>query len=184
MRKIIFILLTFLVIGGTVKMKADEIKKNIAIELETLAYINNGYYISGIFGYDPFRVRILTLNFDAPNAIFPKEFKSLNTTVYGVIFDYYFFDNLEGLWTDLGFEYGINKITEKNSGITKTYSGLQIGTGLGYLYDIYNGFFINPWVGVNMNVIYDKEIKVGNSILKQDLFIPLAGIKLGWRYTF
>lgn len=157
---------------------------NLAAEFESLAFINAGYAVSGVFGYDHYRARLLTLNFDSPDLLVPEGFSHQNTTVYGVIFDYYFSENLEGVWTDIGFEYGTAKLRESGTGIEGEYSSLQIGTGLGYLWEFWSGFYVNPWVGVNMNIIYDDEVVVGGTTLKQNLLVPLAGAKVGWRYAF
>ncbi len=159
-------------------------KINYGIELDALPYIYSGYYGSVWLKVDNFRIRPVITKLTQPEFVAKDGFKNLNTKAYALIIDYFFSDKeeLKGFWAGAGFEYWDNDVTEKISNNKQDYQNYYFTVGGGYVLNIWEGLYLNPWVAVHAKIGGKSELKFEEKNYGISSIVPEASVKLGWRF--
>ncbi len=161
---------------------AENANVSLGTEIDLLPFVSDGYYSSSVIGFDHYNVRLITAKTKIPGFATPdgyRDWKLKNVTA--VIIDYFPNENREGIWFAGGFEHWKSAIREKSSGATGTFSQNVLTLGSGYVYNLNEHWYINPWIALHYN-LSDKTVPVGSSALKLKDIMYETSIKLGYRF--
>lgn len=152
------------------------------VELDALPWLTGGYYLSGWYGKDHLRYRGVVANIKVPDSFIDEGFKDKDITAYAMIVDYFPRRNLTGIWYGAGLEYWQSKITNKTDNATAEYDNTVFTVGLGYVWQLTESIYLNPWAALHIVVAGDKDITVGSQTYQQETTTPSGSIKLGWQF--
>ncbi len=161
---------------------AENTKVRLGTELDLLPFVSDGYYSSSVVGFDHYNVRLITAKTKIPGFATPdgyRDWKLKNVTA--VIIDYFPDENREGVWFAGGFEHWKSAIRAKSSGATGTFSQNIFTLGSGYVYNLNEHWYINPWIALHYN-LSDHPVPVGSDVLQLKDIMYEASIKLGYRF--
>ena len=130
------------------------------------------------------RARFVLAKATYPDNFTPEGFTNLTSEFYEMEIDYFFGkqrNNFRGLWFALGPGYTIQSIESKTTKTTASIDLFDIHTGIGYAISIYKGFYINPWVGIDLH-LNAKDVNVGDETWKPNLIDPVLGAKIGYSF--
>jgi hypothetical protein len=157
-------------------------KQTLGTELDLLPYISGGYYLSAWYGIDQFRFRAILTKTTVPQFAVADGYTDNKLNVYAFITDYFFKKNFEGFWIGTGLEYWDSQITYEAENQTASYNNTVFTLGGGYVWKFYDNFYLNPWVAFHYIIAGYKEVQVGSSTFKPNVFTPEASIKIGWHF--
>lgn len=157
-------------------------EQTFGTELDLLPYISGGYYVSAWYGIDQFRFRAILTNTTVPEFVLADGYTNNKLKVYAFIMDYFFKKNFEGFWIGTGIEYWDSQIKFETENQTAEYNNTLFTFGGGYVWKFYDNFFLNPWAAFHYIIAGDKEVKVGSTTFKPNVFTPEASIKIGWYF--
>jgi hypothetical protein len=154
---------------------------SFGLEVDMLPYLSGGHYISGVVGFDHFNVRLITTKTTIPDFVTPDGFDDWKLDVTAIILDYFPDENRVGLWLGGGLEYWDGKIRAKDTGAAGTFSQRILTFGCGYVYNISEHWYLNPWAAIHYNLSDDK-VDIGSSKLNLPDIMYEASVKLGYRF--
>ena len=131
----------------------------VGTEFDLLPYIFDGYYFSGVVGYDNWRFRYVRTNITTPDFATESGFRDNEMDVNAYILDYYFRDGFEGWWVGPGYETWEGEVVEESSGIKKSYRTDILTLGGGYTFRVNDHFYVNPWFALHIPVGGVKEVQ-------------------------
>lgn len=179
---IIIVILTSNIWGQQINMDSLITKQTLGTELDLLPYVSGGYYLSEWYGIDQFRFRAILTKTTVPEFVLADGYTNNKLNVYAFITDYFFKKNFEGFWVGTGLEYWDSQITYEAENQTSSYNNTVFTLGGGYVWKFYDNFYLNPWVAFHYIIAGDKEVQVGSSTFKPNLFTPEVSIKVGWHF--
>jgi hypothetical protein len=153
----------------------------LGTEIDLLPYASGGYYLSSVFGFDHYNLRLITTQTTIPGFVTPKGFDDWDLKVTALIVDYFPGENREGFWFGGGLELWDSEIKNKDTGETGTFSQHILTVGCGYIYNFSEHWYINPWAALHYN-LSDQNVAVGSSNLKLPDLMYEASIKLGYKF--
>ncbi|HBE78948.1 MAG TPA: hypothetical protein DDW65_14395 [Firmicutes bacterium] len=154
---------------------------SFGMEVDALPYVSGGHYISGVIGFDHYNLRLISTKTTIPGFVTPDGFKDWDLDVTAVILDYFPGENREGLWLGGGMEFWDSKIRTKNTGDSGSFSQKIITLGAGYVYNLNEHWYINPWAAIHYN-LSDKNVAIGASNLDIPDIMYEASVKLGYKF--
>ncbi|KUO63567.1 hypothetical protein APF79_11650 [bacterium BRH_c32] len=175
-------LLTATLFGQQIKTDSLITKQTIGTELDLLPFVRGGYYASAWYGIDQFRFRAIITKTTVPQFAVADGYKDNKLNVYAFIADYFFKKNFEGFWIGTGLEYWDSQIKYKAENKTAFYNNTVFTFGGGYVWKFYDNFYLNPWIAIHYLIAGSKEVYVGTSTFKPNVFTPEASIKIGWHF--
>ncbi|MDP3443652.1 MAG: hypothetical protein Q8T08_12405 [Ignavibacteria bacterium] len=175
-------LLSSILLGQQIKTDTLITKQSIGTELDLLPYISGGYYVSAWYGVDQFRFRAILTKTKVPQFAVANGYTDNKLNVYAFITDYFFMKNFEGFWIGTGLEYWDSQIKFEAENKTTSYNNSVFTLGGGYVWKLYKNFYLNPWVAFHYIIAGDKEVRVGSSTFKPNVFTPEASIKIGLHF--
>lgn len=182
MKKSILIIVVVLssTLWGQINTDSLITKQTLGTELDLLPYISGGYYVSAWYGIDQFRFRAILTKTTVPQFAVADGYTDNKLNVYAFITDYFFKKNFDGFWIGTGLEYWDSQITYEAENQTASYNNTVFTLGGGYVWKFFDNFYLNPWVAIHYIIGGDKEVPVGSSTFKPNVFTPEASIKIGW----
>lgn len=154
----------------------------LTVELDLLPYIEGGHYIGLAVGNSGFNYRIVKTKTSIPEFVLQSNIDNIDLDVYALIVDYYFRDDYSGLWIGFGLENWKSNIREKNSLIEEELKQNIATIGAGYVFNIFNNFYLNPWVAVHYDLGNKTSLKVGTTDYKISKITPEASLKIGYNF--
>jgi hypothetical protein len=179
---IVLVLLSSTLWGQQIDIDSLISRQTLGTELDMLPYISSGYYLSAWYGTDQFRFRAILTKTTVPKFVLADGYTDNKLNVYAFIADYFFKKNFEGFWIGTGLEYWDSQITYEAENKTASYNNTVFTLGGGYVWKFYDNFYLNPWVAFHYIFAGDKEVEVGSSTYKPNVFTPEASIKIGWHF--
>lgn len=176
MKKIILILLVIL----NLQVFSEEC--NLGFELDVLPFATGGYYGSVWKGLGNFRIRYINTEVNIPDFMLKDGFKDSKSNANAFILDYFFNENYEGLWFGIGYEYWENSIKNEDNSIKKDYNQNIFTFGTGYVFNLSNNFYLNPWIAGHYNSKGEDSIDVGGKEFKIDEILYSASLKIGFKF--
>ncbi|HVU53818.1 MAG TPA: hypothetical protein VHD83_02130 [Puia sp.] len=152
------------------------------VEADILPFITGGYYMSVWGGYKHVRYRIVLTNANTPQFLLPKEFSNNELEVYALITDYFFRRDFRGCWVGTGLEWWKGQIDAWNVRTTGRYTVYLYTAGGGYVWNVYRGFYINPWAGIHLKMGGDHTVHIGELDYTPPLLTPEISLKIGWHF--
>lgn len=152
------------------------------IEADALPFITGGYYMSVWGGYKHVRYRIVLTQVNTPQFLLPGKFRNNEIEAYAFIADYFFRRGFTGCWLGTGLEWWKGQIDASGTSATGRYTTYMYTIGSGYVWNIYRGFYINPWAGGHLKIGGDHAVHVGAESFTPPLLIPEVSLKIGWHF--
>jgi hypothetical protein len=175
-----------LVIGAVLAAASPAQASNWGFESDAIGWATGGYHGSAWFGTEQVRVRIVKALFYAPQFTVPDGFERLRNDVWEFFVDVAWRPRparFGGLWSGVGLELYDREIRDESSGTDATYDALELAFRTGYIWRPFNaGFYVNPWVGVNVRLDGEASVLVGERTYSAPRVSPLASLKLGWQF--
>lgn len=157
---------------------APEQRWTFGTELDLFPYLSGGYYFSAVAGRGKWRARYVRVNATTPDFATQSGFDNNEMYVDAYIVDYYFKEGFTGWWVAPGLEKWKGHVTEKISGLRKSYDTDILTLGGGYTFRLSENIYINPWAALHIPIGGDRDIA-----FTRDSFrlrpIPEASVKLG-----
>lgn len=155
-------------------------------ESDGIGWATGGYHASAWGGDEQVRVRIVKALFYAPDFIVPDGFERLRNDVWEFFVDVAWRPRparFEGVWSGVGLELYDREIRDQTSGTDSRFQALELALRTGYIWRPFNaGFYVNPWVGLNVRIDGDARVLVGERTYSAPRASPLASLKLGWQF--
>jgi len=124
--------------------------------------------------------------FFSPGFTLPDGFEKLRNDAVEVFVDYAWKPTtlFEGFWTGLGVEVHQRKIRNEASGAEGRFRAVEPALRAGYIWRPFEtqGFYLNPWAGVNIRAAGNSSVDVGGSTFSPPVLTPLLSLKLGWQF--
>ncbi|MFA8342196.1 MAG: hypothetical protein ACEPO8_04410 [Rhodothermaceae bacterium] len=158
-----------------------EKKFNFGSETDFVPFLTGGYYSSMWISYDNFRLRSVLADVNMPKFMTPDKFKDYEVKINAFIVDYFFDKNLQGFWLALGIEFWKSRASEKETSITGKFNSTVFTLGGGYVIDIWNNIYINPWAAVHYGS-QENNLLIGSNNFKEKRLVPEFSVKLGYRF--
>lgn len=108
-------------------------------------------------------------------------FDRVTSTGGGVIVDYFFREDLRGLWIGAGLEVASAAARHRATQDTQRFVVVAPTASVGWQFRIGRGFFIGPHAGF-LYALNPAKATVGSDTLEQAAITPEVSIKLGWRF--
>lgn len=195
-----FFIVCLLIISGSVFAQSDSINLEtkpepipesgsysnltVGFELDVLPYISGGYYFSAWLGIKNIRQRIRPVyaKVNMPDFTFDKEAFDRNTIVsYAIFTDYFFKPDFKSIWISTGIEYWDGEIEDKFSETSKYYIWI-FTLGVGYTWNFYDNFYLNPWIAGRIRIAGNEEVNVGGYIYETPFISPGVSLTIGWNF--
>jgi len=155
-------------------------------ESDLFAWASGGYHASAWFGTEQLRVRAINAVFYSPGFMVPDGFEHLRNQAWEFFVDVAWrahANRFEGVWTGVGVELYYRRVRNSDTGAEERFEALEPAIRTGYIWRPFHaGFYINPWIGVNVRVDGDAAVDVGGRTYSAPRVIPLASVKLGWQF--
>lgn len=154
----------------------------IGIESDTVAFLNKGYHGSVWYGSGGKRVRLVYAKATFPDSFNPAGFTNLTSTFKEIEFDFFIGekrDDFRGLWFAIGGGQTKMSIESKTTGAAAKITVNDLHSGIGYAVSIMDGFYINPWIGIDVHIDAPNKVQVGTETWNPRKVDPVGGVKLG-----
>ncbi|HVV07084.1 MAG TPA: hypothetical protein VHC96_22805 [Puia sp.] len=152
------------------------------VEADVLPFLTGGYYMSVWGGYKHVRYRIVLTEVNTPQFLLPEKFSNNEIEAYALIADYFFHRDFQGCWIGTGLEWWKGQIDTRDASATGRYTAYLYTIGTGYVWNIYRGFYLNPWAGAHLKVGGDHFAHVGLLEYTPPLLTPEVSFKIGWHF--
>lgn len=156
------------------------------LESDVIGWATGGYHGSVWFGTERVRLRMVKAVFYPPDFVLPDGFGRLRNDAWEFFVDVAWRPRpvrFEGLWSSAGLELYDRRIREDSSGAVARFDALELAFRAGYIWHPFGaGFYVNPWVGMNVRLTGDESVPVGDRVYSQPRVTPLASLKLGWQF--
>jgi hypothetical protein len=70
-------------------------------------------------------------------------------------------------------------IESKTTGAGAQITVNDLHSGIGYAVSITDGFYINPWIGIDVHLNVPNKVQVGTETWNPRKVDPVGGVKLG-----
>lgn len=178
-----FSVAVFIIVVGIATGVLAETKPPLQLgsEIDVLPYLTGGYYGSVWVGREHLRVRPVLASVTVPSFATEDGFDQNKLKAYAFIADYFFQDDLSGLWTGAGMEYWDASIRDKETKFTSDYHQTVATWGGGYVVRLGSRVDLNPWVAFHFAFGGEKEVVVGSKIFKPKRVQFEGSVKIGIR---
>lgn len=157
---------------------------NGGFESDFVGWATGGYHASAWFGTERVRVRAVKALFFAPEFTVPDGFSRLRNDVWEFFVDFTVRPparRFERLWYGVGLELYDRRIQDGSPKRAVEFQALELALRAGYIWHPFkSGFYVNPWVGLNLRIDGDASVRVGDSTYSAPRLTPLASLKVGW----
>lgn len=175
-----------LLILSTALASSSAEASRFGFESDLYAWVSGGYHASAWFGTERVRVRAIRAVFYSPELTVPDGFERLRNEAWEFFVDVAWRppgQRFEGFWSGVGLELYYRRVRSSSSGDEKDFEALEPALRAGYIWRPFNaGFYINPWVGVNIRVDGEGSVPFDDRTYSAPRVVPLASVKLGWQF--
>lgn len=117
-----------------------------------------------------------------PDFILKDGFKDSESIANAFVLDYFLNENYEGLWFGIGYEYWENSIKNEDNLVKKEYNQNIFTFGTGYVFNLSENFYLNPWIAGHSNLKNNEKIDVGGKEFEIENFMYSASLKIGFKF--
>lgn len=131
--------------------------------------ILNGYGIGGWLGKSKLRFVGEYFSFEIPDAFYGDGFgKGELESGYRIGSDYFFVQNLRGVYFSVGIENWNYSVGILNTPIRDNYNMVYLSIGIGYLYRLNDFLYFDSKFSLNASISNQEEVQIGNRTLVPD----------------
>lgn len=156
------------------------------IEQDVLPYILKGGILTVWVGKDNFRIRSSYAKAINPKFMLGDKIESDQVNAFGMSFEYFFKDNLEGLWLGPGIGIWNNTVEFEPSAGMPDYSLLResfiFSFGGGYNFRLTNWLYVSPWVALHSRVSKTESNEGDFYVYNPSTFTPEVSFKIGIKF--
>ena len=182
---LLFLLSLSLVFFGQDEEKIQEKQSKLVVgfEIDLIPYITGGYHASVWLGFreSKQRLRPVIAKVNIPEFLNDDGIEKNTIQVYAIMTDYFFKPGLEKFWIATGIEYWDGKMTNSLAQ-TSQYDEWIFTVGVGYVWNFWNNFYIDPWISGHIRIAGDENVQVGEDNFKIALITPDVSLKIGWHF--
>jgi len=137
------------------------------IEIDPIAYALSGYSVHGGLSWNHVRLDVGVFGLTMPESMHGVEGVEIKGGGYGAKLDYYPLRRAPGLFFGGQVSRFREQARDKMSGLETAASHTTFGARVGYRFNITRGFYVLPWIGVDVSVsdrtqtVAGKEYKPG-----------------------
>jgi len=157
---------------------ADDARWRFGTEIDLLPYLSDGYSVSAIVGKGRFRGRLVRSEVTTPDFVTDDDFRDNDLEVVALVVDVFRDESQTGWWLGAGLEMWDGRVTEKASGLSRTYETTVLTAGAGYVWRFRERFTVNPWIGVHTPLGGDWRVRFPSHEFSIDT-APEASLKVG-----
>lgn len=164
---------------------SNQAHAEIGIESDTVPFLNKGYHGSVWYGSAGKRIRLVYAKATFPDAFTPDGFSNLTSRFKEMEFDFFIGKRREeflGPWIAIGGGRTDMSIQSSTTGATATITSNDLHSGIGYAIPVTEGFYINPWIGVDIHLNALEKVQVGNETWNPRKADLVGGMKLGIKF--
>jgi len=141
-----------------------------------------GYSFQAWAGFDHIKMRIVAAHLYQPDRLIDDAFQNYEMNVTAFIIDYFFNENLTGLWIGTGAELWNCSIENKSSGATAEWTDNILTAGAGYVWKITDSVYLDPFAAVHYRM-NDGKVTAGGEEFKRQRISASASIKIGYMFN-
>jgi len=141
-----------------------------------------GYSFQAWAGFDHIKMRIVAAHLYQPDRLIDDAFQNYEMNVTAFIIDYFFNQNLTGLWIGTGAELWNCSIENKSSGATAEWTDNILTAGAGYVWKITDSVYLDPFAAVHYRM-NDGKVTAGGEEFKRERISASASIKIGYMFN-
>ncbi len=141
-----------------------------------------GYSFQAWAGFDHMKMRLVAAHLYQPDRLIDDTFKNYEMNVTAFIIDYFFKEDLTGLWIGTGAELWNCSVESKSSGITAAWTDNILTAGAGYVWKITESVYLDPFAAVHFRM-NDGRIVAGSDEFKRQRVSASASIKIGYMFN-
>lgn len=160
-------------------------RADFGLESETMAFLNKGYHGSIWYGSGGTRARLVYSRVTFPGAFNPEGFTNLTARFREIEFDFFVGDQrneFRGLWIAIGGGQTDMSIESKTTGATASITCNDLHSGIGYAIPVQGGFYVNPWIGIDIHLNAPEQVRVGTETWNPRKVDLVGGMKLGFQF--
>ncbi len=137
------------------------------IEIDPIAYALSGYSVHGGLTWKRFRLDAGVFALEAPESLHGTKGVDVYGSGYGAKLDYYPMRPLAGLFFGVQWSRFREKVTDRDTMQRSAATHQTFGARIGYRWNITRGFYVLPWVSVDVSasdrtqMVAGKEYKPG-----------------------
>jgi len=150
------------------------------VSIDAAAFALSGYGAGAWVGKNRFRLFGEVYSLETPSVFLRDGFEDGEIEIaYKLDGDYFFFDDLNGLFFTAGFEYTQNSVGLQGTSARGSYDALWISTGIGYLWRIARYIHFDARLLLDARLTGEEEVRVGNGLFVPDRAAPSGFIGIG-----
>jgi hypothetical protein len=154
----------------------------IGAEVNPFPFISGGYYGSLWWGVSQIRIRATGAYTSVPGFLVSEGFEQNKIRSYSLLGDYFFNEAFKGFWAGGGFEYWDGSVVNSDDKLKGKYTNYVLTFDVGYLFKIWNNFYVSPSGSIHMVVAGEKVVEVGNATYNSSTISPSITITIGYHY--
>lgn len=140
-----------------------------------------GYSFQAWTGFEKVKMRVVTAHLYQPDSMIDESFENYEMNVAAFIIDYFFADNFSGFWIGTGAELWNCSIEQKASGETTQWTDNILTLGAGYVWEISDSVYLDPFAAVHYRMNDSKVIAGGEEFTRQRVSAS-ASVKIGYMF--
>jgi len=141
-----------------------------------------GYSFQAWAGFDHIKMRIVAAHLYQPDRLIDDTFQNYEMNVTAFILDYFFSENLTGLWIGTGAELWNCSIENRSSGSTAEWTDNILTAGAGYVWKFTDSVYLDPFAAVHYRM-NDGKVITGGEEFKRLRVSASASIKIGYMFN-
>lgn len=139
-----------------------------------------GYSLQVWAGYDHMKIRFVSAHLYQPQGMIDDSFEDYQLNVAAFLIDWFPSGNLSGFWFGTGTELWNCGIRHGASGTNTFWTDNIITAGIGYVWQINDMLYIDPFAAVHYRM-NDEKVSCGGMEFKRSRLSASASVKIGFR---
>lgn len=155
------------------------LKATLDVELDPIAYALAGHSVHSGVRFGAWRVDLGAFGLDVPEALHGQAGFEQSFSGFGIKLDYRPFTGLRGLFFGLQLNLVREAVRHVESNITATQRVLMGGPRVGYQIDLGAGFYLTPWVGLEV-ALTERAQTIAGAPFEPGRIVPFPTVHLGY----
>ena len=181
MEKLFGILALFVFVTNSFAQETSQ-RDAFGIELDAFPYLTGGYYLSGWYAKNQFKLRGVYASVNVPEFAIKQGFKDHSLSATAIILDYFPKPERKGAWYGAGLEFWSSEIKSKKENSSSKFENMVLTVGTGYVWYFHKHLYLNPWAALHLVASGDNKVQVGNDTYSPDIITGEVSLKLGFEY--
>jgi hypothetical protein len=153
---------------------------SVGVEADLLPFLTGGFYGSLWSAHGSVRLRGVVSRVYVPEFAVPDGFRDQRVDAIAVIADYVPAREVQGIWVGAGLEYWNTEIGVEGSSEETTFGSLVATAGVGYIFPLGGGVYLNPWGAAHVLLSWGRDVQVGTTNFTPQPITGEVSLKLGY----